>query len=142
MSAVETGQMTAAATSVLSQQKTSVLSQQQILCLRNSAGARHIEIAISRQPYGNSSNRWHPQVQNRGAVLMGIVPWRVVEKQKMANLGAPSLGLVRKSWTSMESVLVPVWKSYCLASHSEKWVVWPTEVIGVTTRREGGGQQK
>ena len=93
MSAVETGQMTAAETSVLSQQKTSVLSQQQILCvsetdslcLRNMLGARHIEIAISRQPRGNFSNRWHPQIQNRGAVPMSMVPWRVAEKLNFQN---------------------------------------------------------
>ena len=87
MSAVETGQMSAAETSVLSQQKTSVLSQEQILCVSETwFGPKHIEIAISRQPYGNSSNRWHSQFQNRGAVVMGIVPWRVAELLNFQNL--------------------------------------------------------
>ena len=81
MSAVETGQMSAAETSVLSEENMYVLSQEQILCVSETwSGPTHIEIATSRQPYGNSSNRWHPQLQNCGAVLMGMVPWRVAEQ--------------------------------------------------------------
>ena len=36
----------------------------------------------SRRPQGNFSSRPHPPAQNRGAVPMGIVPWRVAEKPK------------------------------------------------------------
>ena len=86
MSFVETRQMSQQRSSVLSQQQTSVLSPQQILCVSETLlGAGHIEIAISRQPQGNFSNRCHPQVQNRGAVLMGMVPWRVAEKLNFQN---------------------------------------------------------
>ena len=88
MSAVETGQMTAAETSVLSQQKTSVLSQQQILCVSETCSGPD----TSKSPYlGNRKVTFQidgtPPIQNRGAVPMVTVPWRVAEKpeeKKMA----------------------------------------------------------
>ena len=86
MSAVETGHMTAAETDVLSQQKTSVLSQQQILCISETCSGPD----TSKSPYldnrkANFSNRCHPQIQNRGAVPMGTVSWRVAEKLNFQN---------------------------------------------------------
>ena len=82
MSAVETGQMTAAETFVFSQQKTSVLSQQQILCVSETCSGPD----TSKSPYRDNRRITFqtdatPQVQNRSAVPMGIVPWRVAEKQ-------------------------------------------------------------
>ena len=36
------------------------------------------------QPYNNFSNRPHPLAQNRGAIPMGTVIWRVTEKANIA----------------------------------------------------------
>ena len=75
-------------TSVLSQQKTSLLSQQHIVCVSETGqGPDTCNRDGSRQPYSNFSNRPHPPRQNRGAVLMGIVLWRVTENPKIAILG-------------------------------------------------------
>ena len=57
------------------------------LCVRNRHGSDTWKSDGSRQPYSNFSNRPHPPRQNRGAVLMGSVLWRVTENPNIALLG-------------------------------------------------------
>ena len=79
-------------TSVLSQQKTSALSQHHIVCVSETGqGPDTCNRDGSRQQYSNFSNRPHPPKQNRGAVLMGIAVWRVVEKPNKNKMAMGSI---------------------------------------------------
>ena len=74
MSSVETAQMS------------SVLSQQQILCVSETC----LGPDTSKSPYLDNrrvtfQTDGTPQIQNRGAVPMGMVPWRVAEKLNFQN---------------------------------------------------------
>ena len=55
-----------------------------LFCLSGSVcGSGDFLFAMGVEGSADFSNRWHPQVQNRRAVPMGTVPWRVAEKPNM-----------------------------------------------------------
>ena len=56
-----------------------------LLCFLSGSvcGSGDFLFAVGVEGSADFSNRWHPQVQNRRAVPMGTVPWRVAEKPNM-----------------------------------------------------------
>ncbi len=92
MSAVGTGLMSCQVSKAdicrVSAEDICPVSTTHCLCVRNRPRARQMESDVSRQPHSNFSSRPHPPRQNRGAVLMGIAVWRVIEKPKKMAMGS------------------------------------------------------